>query len=107
GCEVIVNAQVGVAGEPLWRMHPDAALTWLADGPRRFWRLVEELARTPAADADAFATAARPTWPRALRELATVRRRGDLADHWLSESVADRARAVSIAPPWRMPPTSC
>jgi hypothetical protein len=43
GCEVVLNRHVGVAGEPFWSGDRDRALEFLADGPKRFWRLVEEL----------------------------------------------------------------
>ncbi len=43
GCDVVVNRHVGVAQEPFWSGPRDAALHHLADGPKRFWRQVEEL----------------------------------------------------------------
>jgi hypothetical protein len=47
GCEVVVNANVGVAGEPFWRGSSANARDFLARGPDRFWSLVAELARLP------------------------------------------------------------
>lgn len=43
GCEVVLNDNVGVSGEPFWGGPRDAALEFVAGGPKRFWRLVEEL----------------------------------------------------------------
>jgi hypothetical protein len=43
GCEVVASALVGVTGEPFWAQPREAALKFLLDGPRRFWKLVEEL----------------------------------------------------------------
>lgn len=44
GCEVVVNANVGVSGEAWWRGDRAAALDFLQDAPARFWRMVDELA---------------------------------------------------------------
>jgi hypothetical protein len=41
GCEVVVNENVGVAGEDWWFGARETALDFLRDGPSRFWRLVE------------------------------------------------------------------
>jgi hypothetical protein len=43
GCEVVLNDNVGVAGERFWSGASEQALEFVADGPARFWRLVEEL----------------------------------------------------------------
>ena len=43
GCSVVVNDLVGVAGEDFWRGSRDQAVGFLSDGPKRFWRFVEEL----------------------------------------------------------------
>jgi hypothetical protein len=51
GCEVVLSDLVGVAGEPFWRLERDAALAFLLDGPKRFWRLVEELMNGPSVHA--------------------------------------------------------
>jgi hypothetical protein len=48
GCEVVVNDNVGVAGEAFWGGDRTAALDFLAGGPRRFWTLVEALLDEPA-----------------------------------------------------------
>jgi hypothetical protein len=47
GCEVVLNDNVGVAGEPFWKGSRAEALAFIADGPARFWRLVEELMNAP------------------------------------------------------------
>jgi hypothetical protein len=47
GCEVVLNDNVGVAGEPFWAGSRAQALEFVADGPARFWRLVEELLNEP------------------------------------------------------------
>lgn len=103
GCEVTVNALVGVAAEPLWRMPGDEALSWLHDAPRRFWRLVEALAnaRAPKDPPPPTAAAAAPAPLLSPWELVTLRRRPDLADHWLTAGAAARASDSSVAPPWR------
>jgi hypothetical protein len=49
GCEVVANQHVGVVGEPFWSEQRGPALAFLAAGPARFWRLVEELMNAPAA----------------------------------------------------------
>lgn len=51
GCEVVLNDNVGVSGERFWQGTRDAALEFVADGPGRFWRLVEELLNLPRAQA--------------------------------------------------------
>jgi hypothetical protein len=99
GCEVVVNAQVGVAGEPLWAMDGDRALAWLADGPARFWRLVEALAN--GRDLPTVGATVRAGSRLGLWDLATVRRRSEIADHWLSHHVAERVMEVTGASPWR------
>lgn len=43
GCEVVANAQVGVTGEPWWRLPDAPALEILRDAGPRFWRHVAEL----------------------------------------------------------------
>jgi len=43
GCGVVTNELVGVAGEDFWQGDRSTALSFLADGPRRFWGLVEQL----------------------------------------------------------------
>ncbi|MEN8153016.1 MAG: hypothetical protein ABFR75_03265 [Acidobacteriota bacterium] len=43
GCEVVINDNVGVAGEPWWLMDDAKALEFVKDTPDRFWRIVEEL----------------------------------------------------------------
>lgn len=48
GCQVVTNELVGVAGEDFWQGDRASALDFLADGPRRFWRLVEQLMNAPA-----------------------------------------------------------
>ena len=48
GCEVVVNSNVGVAGEEFLRGSSAQARDFLARGPERFWSLVAELARFPA-----------------------------------------------------------
>lgn len=49
GCDVFVNAHVGVSGERWWiDGDRERALDWLGSGPRRFWQLVEDfLSRDP------------------------------------------------------------
>jgi hypothetical protein len=47
GCEVVLNDNVGVSGEPFWGGSRAQALEFVADGPARFWRLVEELLNEP------------------------------------------------------------
>lgn len=47
GCEVVLNDNVGVAGEAFWKGGRAEALAFIADGPARFWRLVEELLNAP------------------------------------------------------------
>jgi len=51
GCQVVTNELAGVASEPFWQGDRDGAVSFLADGPHRFWRLVEELMSTPRHDA--------------------------------------------------------
>jgi len=43
GCEVIINENVGVGGEPWWDMDDEAAFGFIKDTPARFWRIVENL----------------------------------------------------------------
>lgn len=50
GCEVVLNDNVGVSGEPFWEGSRDAAFDFVADGPKRFWRIVEELLNLPRAE---------------------------------------------------------
>ena len=50
GCEVVLNDNVGVSGEPFWGGSRELAFDFVADGPQRFWRLVEELLITPRGD---------------------------------------------------------
>jgi len=47
GCQVVTNELVGVAGEGFWHGDRTSALSFLADGPQRFWRLVEQLMNAP------------------------------------------------------------
>lgn len=42
GCDVVVNENVGVAGEPWWHGDRAAGIAWLERAPRRFWRIVED-----------------------------------------------------------------
>ncbi len=42
GCEVIVNENVGVAGESWWNLNDDYAYDFVKDTPARFWRIVEK-----------------------------------------------------------------
>jgi hypothetical protein len=51
GCEVVLNDNVGVAGEAFWKGGRAQALAFISDGPARFWRLVEELMNAPRAQA--------------------------------------------------------
>lgn len=43
GCEVVINQNVGVAGEPWWHLDDDSAWKFVKDIPSRFWRLVKYL----------------------------------------------------------------
>lgn len=43
GCEVVVNSQVGVAGEAWWNLNDVQALKMVRAIPERFWHLVEHL----------------------------------------------------------------
>jgi hypothetical protein len=43
GCDVIMNANVGVAGQPWWKGDRGTALAWLKGAPPRFWAIVEDL----------------------------------------------------------------
>ncbi len=43
GCEVIVNKNVGVAGEPWWGQSDDNAFDFVRDTADRFWRIVKKL----------------------------------------------------------------
>lgn len=43
GCDVVVNAHVGVAGEPWWSGSRAAALAHLSHAPTHFWQLAAEL----------------------------------------------------------------
>ncbi|MFU8804983.1 MAG: hypothetical protein ACNA8W_14315 [Bradymonadaceae bacterium] len=43
GCNVVANDLVGVCREPWWRLPDHEAFPMVADGPARFWRLVEDL----------------------------------------------------------------
>lgn len=43
GCEVVVNAHLGVAGEAWWSRDRPAALAHLSQAPTRFWQLVTDL----------------------------------------------------------------
>lgn len=98
GCEVVVNANVGVSHELLWSMPAERAWSWLEDGPSRFWRLVDDIV------AGVGASPQRPVVGRGRAagwDLLTVRRRLELAGHWLSAPAAARAGARSIVPPWR------
>jgi hypothetical protein len=63
GCEVVVNDNLGVGGEPWWEGERDQALAFLAAAPERFWRLVRKLAegeprRAPGAARAALAAGA-------------------------------------------------
>ncbi len=49
GCDVVLNEHVGVAGEPFWTADRAGALEFLLGGPKRFWKLVEELLADDAA----------------------------------------------------------
>jgi hypothetical protein len=72
GCEVVVNAHVGVAGEAWWQTDDRArALEFLGDAPRRFWRLVEDLsnARAPAEPGDDRARGSAGALARLARDL--------------------------------------
>jgi len=42
GCEVIINKNVGVAGEAWWNLSEDLAYDFLKDTPARFWRIAEK-----------------------------------------------------------------
>lgn len=42
GCEVIVNENVGVAGESWWNLNDDIAYDFVKDTPARFWRIAEK-----------------------------------------------------------------
>jgi hypothetical protein len=44
GCEVVVNANVGVAGEPWWGSDDETALDFVRRGPGRFWQIAFRLA---------------------------------------------------------------
>jgi hypothetical protein len=50
GCEVVLNENVGVSGEPFWRGSRPQAFDFIANGPRRFWRQVEELLNAERAE---------------------------------------------------------
>jgi hypothetical protein len=43
GCNVVINDNVGVAGESWWDLSDDLAYGILKDTPARFWRIVEKL----------------------------------------------------------------
>lgn len=43
GCKVVINDNVGVAGESWWDLSDDPAYKFLKDTPDRFWRIVEKL----------------------------------------------------------------
>lgn len=70
GCNVVANDLVGVTGEPVWRSDRASALEFLANGPRRFWSLVEELMAAPSSVAE------RPPSPsaRGFEQLAALLR---------------------------------
>jgi len=44
GCQVIANDHVGVCGESWWHLEDEQAIQVLKDAPKRFWRLVDEIA---------------------------------------------------------------
>lgn len=95
GCEVVTNAHVGVALEPLWSMERAAAVDCLSEAPARFWRTVEALVQGRGEDLPA------PTPPRTWRELATVRARAGLDRAWLSERVASAVGEHRVVAAWR------
>jgi hypothetical protein len=95
GCDVIVNQNVGVAGEAWWRGERAEGLTWLRSAPARFWTIVEELcAREPEPSAPAAARS--EPIGRVLDGLLRVTQRTRFLARPLPQSPATSRRARSI-----------
>jgi hypothetical protein len=93
GCEVVLNDNVGVAGESFWNGSRREALDFVADGPARFWRLVEQLLNEPRATLTTPVPSVGALAP-ALDGLLGVARR---LPAWLMPLRAPRLPARSVA----------
>ena len=105
GCEVIVNDNVGVAGEPWWSSGDRAGIGWLEDAPARFWREVEAFARSGP---QRSARGSSP--PRLVTAIATTLRRSFIPPRlWSLPTPQVRRRRTSLqrVEGWEaMPPRS-
>ncbi len=98
GCSVVVNSNVGVAGEAWWRAGRRDALEQLYQAPTRFWRAVEAFMNGPLRAASPF----RRRGVRAVEAYVAACRRGN---SWLpplppTARVKRRARDLEILSPW-------
>ena len=50
GCKVIVNNNVGVAGEPWWKQDDSESYEFVKDTPDRFWRIVKNFIKNESSD---------------------------------------------------------
>lgn len=99
GCEVVVNANVGVCGEPWWKLDRAGALRHLHAAPRRFWGLVEELASAEVArDSDPVVARFERFAQAGLRG---IRVSGNVLPRWpTAPTIRRRAFEVERYAPW-------
>ncbi len=86
GCDVILNANVGVAGEAWWLRGRRHAIDFVQRAPERFWWIIDEFSRRPPRTQR---SGWRRRWTRTLAERAV-----DLA---ITAAISGRLRRLGIS----------